>query len=65
MAPVLKDLLAEGEDWIELTESNKERYQYPRWHDSCIGNALYYSADITKLPHYNESDPTSYGQIFN
>lgn len=56
-APVLKDLLVEGEDWIELIESNKEKYQYPGWHDSCIGNVLYYSTDITKLPHYNESDP--------
>ena len=50
-------MLANGENWIELTDSNTERYQYPGWHDSCIGNILYYSDDITKLPHYNDSDP--------
>ena len=50
MVPILKDLLAKQ----ELTQNNKERYQY---HDSCIGNALYYSSDITKLPHYDECDP--------
>ena len=45
------------ENWKNLKEDNKEQYQYPGWHDSRLSNILYYTSDVTKLPHYSDSDP--------
>ena len=59
MVPILKELLRNQENWRNLTEENKEQYQYPGWHDSCLGNTLYYAPNITKLPLYSEPDPHS------
>ena len=54
--PFLKELLTKKENWRNLTAENKEQYQYPRWHTSHSSNVLYYTPDITTLPHYNESN---------
>ena len=54
MLPILKDLLANKENQIELTECDKERYEYPGSHNSISGNVLYFTSDVTKLPHYSE-----------
>lgn len=41
MLPILKELLANKENQIELTECGKERCQYPGSHNSNSGNVLY------------------------
>ena len=53
MLPIIKDL-AKKENQIELAGCDKERYQYPGSHDSNCCNMLYFTSDITKLPHYSE-----------
>lgn len=55
MLPLLRELLSNKENQIELTTCDKERYQYPGCHASNSGNILYYTADVTKLPHYSEA----------
>ena len=55
MLPVLKDLFADEENLIEITSCNKEHYQYPGYHSSNHSNVLYYTPDVTQLPHYSES----------
>ena len=57
MLPILKQMMAEEENWIKLTELDKERYQYPGVHSSPQGNQLYYIPDVTNLPHYSENEP--------
>ena len=57
MLPILKELLVKEENWRNLKEDNKEQYQYPGWHNSRLSNVLYYTSDVTKLPHYSDSDP--------
>lgn len=54
MLPILKDLLAKKENQIDLTGCDKEHYQYPGSHNSNSGNVLYFTSDVTKLPHYSE-----------
>ena len=58
MLPVLKDLFAEKENLIEVTFCNIEHYQYPEYHSSNHSNVLYYTSDVTQLPHYSESQVT-------
>ena len=50
-------MMAEEENWIKLTELDKERSQYPGVHSSPQGNQLYYIPDVTNLPHYSENEP--------
>ena len=55
LLPILKRLLEGEENWLELTSTNKERYLFPGWHDSAaVGNALYYTENVTLLPQYSE-----------
>lgn len=56
MLSFLKELLMKKENWRNITAENKEQYQYTGWHGSHSSNVLYYTPDITTLPHYNESD---------
>ena len=51
MLPFLKELLMKKENWRNLTAENKEQM-----HTSHSSNVLYYTPDITTLPHYNESN---------
>ena len=53
LLPILKRLIDDEENWLRLTPNNKERYLFPGWHDSKVGNALYYTDDVTKLPQYS------------
>ena len=53
MLTILKRLLNDEENWLKLTSSNKERYLFPGWHDSNVGNALYYTDDVTMLPQFS------------
>ena len=53
LLPILKRLIEYEENWLELTPSNKERYLFPGWHDSNVGNALYYTDNVTTLPQYS------------
>lgn len=55
--PILKKLIEERENWKELSEDNKENYQFPGSHDSVSGNVLYHTPDISKLPHYSDTEP--------
>jgi len=48
--PIVKRLLSEEENWLELTSGNKERYLFPGWHSSCEGNVLYFTDNVTALP---------------
>jgi len=57
MLPILKQMMAQEENWIKLTELDKERYQYPGVHSSPQGNQFYYITDVTNLPHYSENEP--------
>ena len=51
--PIMKRLLCEEENWLELTSSYKERYLFPGWHDSSEGNVLYFTNDdVTALPQH-------------
>ena len=53
LLPILKDLLCRTENWAPL--DTKEKYQYPGWHNSSIGNVLYYTDNVKSLPQYSES----------
>ena len=55
MLPVPKDLLADKKNLIEITSCNKEHYQYPGYHSSNHSSVLYFTSDVTQLPHYSES----------
>ena len=50
--PILKNLLCSTENWVPL--DTKERYQYPGWHSSSVGNVLYYTDNVKSMPHYND-----------
>ena len=52
LLPILKNLLFYSENWVPLDA--KEKYQYPGWHDSSVGNILYYTENVKSLPHYSE-----------
>ena len=57
MLPILKKLIEDRENWKELSENNKECYQYPGLHSSPSTNLLYHANDISKLPHYSDTNP--------
>ena len=57
MLPILKKLLQENINWMEIYKDNKEVYQYPGLFDSELGNLLYFVPDISKLPHYPDMEP--------
>ena len=52
LLPILKDLLCRTENWAPI--DTKEKYQYPGWHNSSIGNVLYYTDNVKSLPQYSE-----------
>ena len=45
--------MIEEENWLRLTSDNKERYQFPGWHDTSVGSVLYYADNVTDLPQYS------------
>ena len=52
MRPILKNLLCDIKNWAPL--DTKEKYQYPGWHGSTVGNVLYYTDNVKSLPQYSE-----------
>ena len=38
---------------MKLTSTNKERYLFPSWHNSNVGNALHYTEIVTLLPQHS------------
>ena len=52
LLPILKNLLCSTENWVPL--DTKERYQYPGWHSSSVGNVLYYTDNVKSMPYYND-----------
>ena len=53
LLPILKNLLTDEENWLRLMPDNKETYQFPGWHDTIVGNVLYYTDNVTDLPQHS------------